>query len=333
MVTLNEERKTTMTDFDQLFLADVKALFLGEQEENLSPYLYSTPNPDIKGDLANGEGCYYDLISNNPGYYLYKEEIELMNSAAKKMAAYVPPGANIIELGPGTDIAFKNKTLPFLKEVKQLKSYIPIDLCETYLTRSEEILADELPEVSVEKIKTDFIKNVDLVGNYDLPVVFFKGSTITNLSTDNCLKFLSRIAQGIKPNGRLIVGVDANQKETSLRGAYDDGRMANLTLSIVHYINRDLPVSGFDPMGFEYEFNWIAETHCVAHTVRATKEQDFVLDGTPINIKNGRKFHFLSSYKYPIAYFQNIALKAGLRPLDYFVHENQRMVIHVFEAK
>ncbi len=332
MIMINKDTKTLTTDFNQSFLADVKALFLQEKEENLSPYLYSTPDPDIEGDLANGEVHYYQIISQNSGYYLYKEEIELMNNAAKQMAAYVPPEANIIEFGPGTDIAFKNKTLPFLKEVKQLKSYIPIDLCETYLIQSEEILSYELPEVLVEPIKTDFIKNVDLVSNYNLPVVFFKGSTITNLSTDNCLDFLSRIAQALKPQGRLIVGVDANQSESSLRKAYDNGMVANFILSTLHYINRDLPISGFDPSAFKYEFNWVAETYCVEHNVRATKEQNFVLDGTPIHIKNGAKFHFFSSYKYPIDYFQNLAIKAGLKPLDYFVHENGRMVIHVLGA-
>ncbi len=257
---------------------------------------------------------------------------QLKEDSVGKIAAYVPPGANVIEFGPGTDIAFKNKTLPFLKEIKELKSYIPIDLCQTYLDESKEILNQTLPEVSVNKIKSDFIKNVELVSNFSLPVVFFKGSTITNLSTNNCLGFLKRVSQAIQPEGRLIVGVDANQNEASLRRAYNDGRMANLTLSIVHYINRDLPVSGFDPMAFKYEFNWVAETHCVEHNVRATKEQNFVLDGTPIKIENGTKFHFLSSYKYPIDYFQNLALKAGLKPLDYFVHENQRMVIHVLGA-
>ena len=333
MIMIKEEPKTNPATFDPLFLVDVKALFLQEKEENLSPYLYSTPDPDIEGDLANGEIHYYKIISENSGYYLYKEEIELMNSAAKQIAAYVPPEANIIEFGPGTDIAFRNKTLPFLQEVKQLKSYIPIDLCETYLIQSEEILSYELPEVLVKPIKTDFIKNVDLVSNYHLPVVFFKGSTITNLSQDNCLDFLSRIAPTLKHNGRLIVGVDANQSESSLRQAYDNDMVAKFILSTLHYINRDLPISGFDPSAFKYEFNWVAEKHCVAHNVRATKEQNFILDGTPIHIKNGTKFHFFSSYKYPIDYFQNIAFKAGLKSLDYFVHENQRMVIHVLEAQ
>ncbi|NES89548.1 MULTISPECIES: L-histidine N(alpha)-methyltransferase [Okeania] len=159
-----------MTDFQTSFLCDVKSLFLQQQEENLAPYLYSTPN--IEDDSANGEGCYQELISQNLNYYLYKEEIKLINNKASQIAAYVPPGSNVIEFGLGTDIAFKNKSLPFLKEIKQLKSYVPIDLCQTYLDQSEEILSRELPEISVEKINTDFIKKIDLIKNFTKPVVF-----------------------------------------------------------------------------------------------------------------------------------------------------------------
>ncbi len=322
-----------MSDFYQSFLSDVKSLFLRQQEENLAAYLYSTPNPDIKDDPANGEICYLELISKNLDYYLYKEETQLINNVATKIAAHVPAESNVIEFGPGTDIAFKNKTLPFLKEIKQFNSYIPLDLCETYLEQSKEILSRELPNISVQPIKTDFIKNVDIVKNFTLPVVFFKGSTITNLSTQNCLDFFGKISQAIQPNGILIVGVDANQNEASLRKAYDSGKVANFILTILYYINRDLPIYNFDPTAFNYEVNWVAETHCVAQNVRATKEQNFLLDGIPINIKSGEKFHLLSSYKYPVDYFQNMAIKAGLQPLDCFLERNERMTIHVLGGK
>ena len=97
--------------------------------------------------------------------------------------------------------------------------------------------------------------------------------------------------------------------------------MAKLTLTIPHFINRDLPIENFDSSAFEYEFNWVAEDYCVQHNVRATREQSFVLDGSPVRIKKGTLFHLLSSYKYPVEYFQNIARQVGLEPLDCFVHE------------
>ncbi len=316
-------------DFKTSFLADTKSLFLEGKKDHMGSYLYSTPNPEIQDDPAKGEVYYMELISKNSNYYLYREEIELINQVYPKMASYVPPEASIIEFGPGTDKAFKNKSLPFLKAVKNLKSYIPVDICQTYLDDSEAILKEELPQVSVKTINSDFIKNVDLVKDFPNPVVFFKGSTITNLSIENCLAFLTRIGQALQPNGLLIVGVDSNQNESSLRQAYDDGKMANLTESILYFINRDLPVTGFNPYGFQYLFNWDSEKHCVEHNVKATEDQEFVLDNTPVKVKQGQKFHLLSSYKYPIDYFQSIAKQAGLKPKDCLVHEDGRMVIHI----
>ncbi|NEN88244.1 MAG: hypothetical protein F6K48_04665 [Okeania sp. SIO3H1] len=78
-----------MTDFQSSFLSDVKSLFLQEQEENLAPYLYSTPNPNIEDDPANGEGCYQELISQNLNYYPCKKEIQLINNKASQIATYV----------------------------------------------------------------------------------------------------------------------------------------------------------------------------------------------------------------------------------------------------
>lgn len=202
-------------------------------------------------------------------------------------------------------------------------------MCETYLRQSQEILGQQLPEISVKPIKEDFIKNVELVRNFTKPVVFFKGSTITNLSAKNCIDFLRKICVALQPDGILIVGVDSNQSELSLTKAYDTEKVAKFILNIFHLINRDLPITNFNPTAFKYEFNWVAETHCVEHNARATQEQNFVLDGIPINIKKDTKFHLLSSYKYPVEYFQNIAKKAELKPLDYFVDENKPMVIHV----
>ena len=64
-----------MTDFIQSFLSDAKSFFLQHQKEHMAPYLYSTPDPEIENDPANGEGYYLELLTQNPDYYLYKDEI------------------------------------------------------------------------------------------------------------------------------------------------------------------------------------------------------------------------------------------------------------------
>lgn len=315
------------------FISDVKSLFLHQQEENMGCYLYSTPNPSIEGDTVNGEEYYRKIIEQSQDYYLYKEEMQLISQVASQMATYVPEEASIIEFGTGTETAFINKTLPFLKAVKQFQSYIPVDLCETYLRQAEKILGWELPKILIKPLKDDFIKNVDLVKNFSTPVVFFKGSTINNLSPSICTDFLERISQALQPDGILIVGVDTNQNESSLIKAYNTEQGAKFALNVFHLINRDLPITNFNPIAFKYDSEWLVGEHCVKHNAISTQEQDFVLDQISINIKVGEKFHLFSSYKYPVEYFQNMAKKGGLEPLDCFIHENKRMVIHVLKAK
>ena len=77
----------------------------------------------------------------------------------------------------------------------------------------------------------------------------------------------------------------------------------------------------------------MAKDYYVQHNVRATQEQSFILDGSSVPIEKGAKFHLFSSYKYPVAYFQNIACQVGLEPLDCFVHENQRMTLHILAPR
>lgn len=317
-----------MIEFDaSSFIANAKSLFLHLEEENLAPYIYSTPDPSIENDPARGEE-YYQILIEDKDYYLYKEEIRLINTVASQIAAYVPQGANIIEFGPGTKMAFVNKSLPFIKAVKQLKSYVPVDLCKTYLVNTEEVLKQELPEIAVKPLQDNFIENTDLVKIFERSVVWFKGSTITNLSTSDCIDFLTKISQALQPEGLLIVGVDANQNESSLKKAYSD-KMADLTLSTLYWIDRDLPVTNFNPAAFKYQPEWVPENYCFQHNVVSTSEQEFVFDGANISIEEGEKFHLLSSYKYPVEYFQSLAKKAGLEPLDCFIDEGKRMVIHV----
>ncbi|GGA07291.1 hypothetical protein CYANOKiyG1_19860 [Okeania sp. KiyG1] len=51
-------------------------------------------------------------------------------------------------------------------------------MCETYLHQTQEILGRELPEIPVQIMQDDFIKNVELVQNFAKPVVFLKAAQL-----------------------------------------------------------------------------------------------------------------------------------------------------------
>ncbi|NEO79916.1 MAG: L-histidine N(alpha)-methyltransferase [Moorea sp. SIO4G3] len=140
---------------------------------------------------------------------------------------------------------------------------------------------------------------------------------------------MTKISQSLPSEGLIIVGVDANQNESSLKKAYDTEEVANFILSVLYCIDRDLPMTNFNPAAFKYQPEWIPNNYCLKHNVIATSNQAFVFDGVNISIKEDEKFHIFSSYKYPVDYFQKIARQGGLEPLAHFEDENHRMVIHV----
>jgi len=333
--TYSDIFKLAQTDSDKLdlFLLNIIELLQKKAEENMYPYLYSSPNPSLENDLARGESHYNDLIYNVPQYYLYRDEVKILQNSVAQLATYVPTQATLIEFGVGTEIAFRNKTLPFLQAIDTLHCYVPIDLCVPYLTQAQAIMHETLPHVKFQGIETDFVKNVSIVQQFENPVVFFKGSTITNLRPDKCVEFFHNLANVLPQNGMLIVGEDSNNDETVLRQAYVNDALANTMLSIFYLLHRDYQVSGFDPSAFDYRFDWLAERYCVKHTAVATKPQNFTLSNAPIEIQANDEFHIVSSYKYPVDFFQNMANQGGLTPVALFSEPNNPMVIHVFQKQ
>lgn len=125
------------------FIFDVKCFFLGQKKENLGPYLYSTPSPEIENDLVYGEKYYQKLIYEVPDYYLYKDEVDVIKKYADSIANHIPLEATVIEFGPGTEKAFITKTLPLLKSIEKLKNYVAVDLCQTYLDQTKDLVEQE----------------------------------------------------------------------------------------------------------------------------------------------------------------------------------------------
>ena len=315
------------------FILDVKALFLRQRKENLGPYLYSEPNPEIENDPVCGERYYQTVIYEVPTYYLYRDEVELIQTHANSMSDYVPLEATVIEFGPGAGRAFIKKTLPFLRSIEKLNHYAAVDLCKAYLEQCKAIVEREFPLTNIQVIEANFIENCELLQKFSPPqVVWFKGSTIANLNQQDCVKFLHRLSKALQPEGILIVGLDSNQDEASLRKAYENEDVARFITNIFHRIKRDCDLNDFDPTAFKYRFEWNAGEHRVKHNAIAIEHQKFVIDNTSIEIAKGDVFNVVSSYKYPIEYFQEKAIDGGFKVLDCLMDSSQRMVIHVLQA-
>ena len=140
-------------------------------------------------------------------------------------------------------------------------------------------------------------------------VVYFPGSTIGNLTTDEAHAFLS-MTRG--QAARMLVGVDLRKDANALHAAYNDSRRvtAAFNLNLLARINRELGAD-FDLKRFaHYAFYNAAEGRIEMHLVSLAR-QSVRIGRHRFSFDVGESIHTENSYKYSIEGFRALAAAAG----------------------
>ena len=61
---------------------------------------------------------YNDIITSCDSYYLFHDEVNIINNNKHKIAAYLDNIDTLIEIGPGSPKVILSKTLPILQSLK-----------------------------------------------------------------------------------------------------------------------------------------------------------------------------------------------------------------------
>lgn len=293
----------------------------------LWPYVYGAPQDT--GDPVRGGLLYNEVLENDSDYYLYHLEAALFQQKGEQLASLIGPGATFIELGPGSEQSLRLKTVPLLQFCKDLRGYIGIDISQSFLDKGLAVIKSEFPDILIDGIQQDFTQLKELP-TFEKSVVFFKGSTISNMTRDEVPSFINGIGQFAHPDHLLLIVHDANQDEVSLMKAYDTPRVALFIKNIMYRMARDSGAIGLNPESFRYKPQWDVANHDFKHVLIATEDQKFSLQDHTVTITKGEAFHVFSSFKYPIDTFQNIIYSAGYRPRDVILDDSGRMVAHLF---
>jgi uncharacterized SAM-dependent methyltransferase len=302
--------------------------FLNHHHGILWPYFYGAPQDDQ--DPVRGGILYNEMLASEPDYYLYKYEAELFQTRGKKLAALIGGGATFIELGPGSTQSLRLKTLPLLKVCEDLQGYVGIDISQSFLDQGLGTIREALPDLPITGIQQDFTQLTELP-DCPRPVIFFKGSTITNLTKDEMPMFIRSISELAQDNQYLLLVQDSNQDEASLMSAYDTPKMTMIQENIMYRVARDCDTEGMNPGAFRYAPQWDAPNHDFKHVLVATEAQSFTIQGHTITIKAGDEFHTMSSFKYPVDVFQAAICSTGYRVVDVIKDASGRMAAHVFK--
>jgi len=168
----------------------------------------------------------FEQITYLDEYYLTADEINVLTTHAHAIAARLPQGAMIVELGSGNLRKIKI-LLQALDDAKKDVTYYALDLMEAELVRT---LA-AVPHGTFAHVRC-----LGLLGTYDdglhwlqqpeqrqrPKAVMSLGSSIGNFPRREAAEFLRGFAAALGPDDLFLVGVDACQDPPKVHRAYND---------------------------------------------------------------------------------------------------------------
>jgi dimethylhistidine N-methyltransferase len=259
-------------------------------------------------DAAGSE--LFERITELPEYYPTRQETALLAEIAPELAARIPAGATLVELGSGASM----KTRLLLDAAPQLAAYAPVDISETAVAAAAAAIARDYPTLRVTPVTADFTRTWGEVGRVDGLVGFFPGSTIGNFTPDEAVELMRGVRDRLGPGGLFIVGADLAKDGETLTAAYDDdaGVTAAFNLNLLARINRELG-GDFNLSGFAHRAVWNRMEGRVEMHLESLRPQTVTVAGTRFSFVRGETIHTENSYKHIPEGFEALAQRAGWR--------------------
>jgi dimethylhistidine N-methyltransferase len=250
----------------------------------------------------------FERITELPEYYPTRQESALLETIAPEIAAHIPGGATLVELGSGAS----RKTRLLLDAAPQIKAYAPVDISETALSAAARSISQDYPALIVTPRVGDFTAAHGLAGAPDgsPQVGFFPGSTIGNFAPDAAVALMARIRGLLGDGGVFIVGVDLAKDAATLAAAYNDaqGVTAAFNLNLLARINRELG-GDFDLSAFAHKAVWNELEGRVEMHLQARRSHTVQAAGRAFSFVGGETIHTENSYKFDEAAIAALALQ------------------------
>ena len=304
-------------------------------------YLPEIGNDEIVKSILNGLLCenkyisslfFYDEtgsklfeeITRLPEYYIPAIEKQLI----KETAHYLKESLNnvdIIEFGSGDC----SKISVLLEDVppRSLSSirYIPVDVSHSAIEETVNILPRTFPELKINGILADFVKQVNLIPNGSKNIFCLFGSTIGNFNYNQAKGFCSAVSKVMQPEDIFLLGMDMVKDPQVLFKAYNDSRNVtsefnkNILKVINKYIGSDFNPQDFDHLAFFNKQHSRIEMH-----LKAVKDIEANSPHTPrkIRLTKGETIHTENSYKFSNAQIEELGKASRLKPQRLFTDKN-----------
>jgi len=273
----------------------------------------------------------FEEITRLPSYYPTRTETALLKHIMPDLAAHIPSGMAVVEFGAGSAA----KT-PLLLEAIAPAAYVPVDISPDYLNGATADIRSSFPNLPVLPIEADFVKPFSLPDEVaDLPKLgFFPGSTIGNFVPRSATDLLRHFRALLGTGSLLLIGMDRVKPIDRLIAAYDEpeGVTAAFNLNLLERINREL--DGAIPIdAFQHEARWNDILSRIEMHLRATRDVEFTVCGSPFSFQAGETIHTENSHKYGRRGARLLLLAGGWTPIAEWTDAAEDFSIVLAEAQ
>ncbi|MBM0743092.1 L-histidine N(alpha)-methyltransferase [Phormidium sp. CLA17] len=267
----------------------------------------------------------FEQICDLPEYYLTRTETAILQQYAGAIAQQTG-ACELVELGSGSSTKTR-----LLLEAYQAQNYPlcyrPIDVSAGILESSAQSLLQTYSQLKIHALVGTYDQALQTLSGAYLPqrMVCFLGSSLGNLSPEECDRFFEQVRLALRSGGYFLLGVDLHKSTAQLEAAYDDsqGVTAAFNLNLLHHLNRRFD-GNFDVSQFEHFAFYNTELHQIEMHLRSLKSQTIHLRTLNLTIEMaaGETIRSEISRKFDLATLQPQLHSKGLRPFKIWMDAN-----------
>jgi L-histidine N-alpha-methyltransferase len=314
---------------ENTFLEDINLGLSSEKKFISSHFFY-----DKIGDEL------FQKIMNLPEYYLTNCEMEIFRDQSESIISTFnikkDQEFELIELGAGDGKKTQYLLDNLLKRGYSFK-YIPVDISQNSLDVISERLTNLFLDLGIEAKQGEYFEVLDELFKSEKPkVILFIGSNLGNLNDEVAQDFLNKLALHLKPNEKLLLGLDLIKSKEIVLPAYNDaaGVTRDFNMNLLKRINEDLGAD-FILENFEHQPEY-SEEEGVAKSYLVSKKMQRVfikdLDKT-FEFDENEKIHTEISRKYNDKILSDLLKDSKLEISDKFLDSKKYFADYILTKK
>lgn len=263
-------------------------------------------------------------------YYLPHSELSLLRQHLPMLAAELPHGAVLFELGINNPAM-----LAELCSALQPGVYVPVDGRRDALYEAALAARQLWPGIEIHATCQDFCNIRQLpsqVSSHLKRIGFYSGAGLESMPPQRLQQLFDNTRSLLGADGVLLLGMDLSKDAAELRQIYQDaaGHFADLNYQQLRDTNLQLE-AGFVAERFIYGLVVEAEANCLHMGLFSTMDQMFQVAGHSISLRHKEWLNTGSLYQYRPDELLELARSAGFMPRHFWSDPEQRYGLFVLE--